>query len=521
MKRDPEFILQPPSATLAFRSPAALSCLFVVVAILAIHHETAASIVTIWIRSETYTHGFLVVPICLWLVWRERAVIAATPIAPWWPGLAFVAAAGALWLLASSADALGLQQFALAFMLQAAVITVVGLRMTRELAFPLVFLLFAVPFGEIFIPRMIDWTADFTVAAVRASGVPVYSEANIIDLPTGRWSVVEACSGVRYLIASLMVGTLYAAIAYRSWRRRAAFIAASIVVPIIANWLRAYLIVMLGHLSNNRLAVGVDHIIYGWIFFGVVMLLLFWVGSFWQQDGTTGTVHAAGAPKLGLPPVSAVRFFVAALAAVAITAAVPPVTAAIARSSPATVPSLPPLLAAGGWSPTAQTITDWTPHFLGQTASLSQSFAKGGRVAGVRIEYYRAQTRGRELITSGNLLVTPANNRWKELWRGAETVHWRGGARNVDRAELAADETRLALLSFYWVDGRVTASPYVGKLLQAWSRLTGRGDDAALVVLYAPHPLHGDDGRAVLDDFASAMLPEVEQLLRAARESGR
>jgi exosortase A len=273
-----------------------LSCLFVVVAILAIHHETAASIVTIWIRSETYTHGFLVVPICLWLVWRERAVIAATPIAPWWPGLAFVAAAGALWLLASSADALGLQQFALAFMLQAAVITVVGLRMTRELAFPLVFLLFAVPFGEIFIPRMIDWTADFTVAAVRASGVPVYSEANIIDLPTGRWSVVEACSGVRYLIASLMVGTLYAAIAYRSWRRRAAFIAASIVVPIIANWLRAYLIVMLGHLSNNRLAVGVDHIIYGWIFFGVVMLLLFWVGSFWQQDGTTGTVHAAGAP---------------------------------------------------------------------------------------------------------------------------------------------------------------------------------------------------------------------------------
>ena len=53
------------------------------------------------------------------------------------------------------------------------------------------------------------------------------------------------------------------------------FIAASIVVPIVANWLRAYMIVMIGHLSNNKYAVGVDHLIYGWVFFGVVMMLLF------------------------------------------------------------------------------------------------------------------------------------------------------------------------------------------------------------------------------------------------------
>ena len=140
--------------------------------------------------------------------------------------------------------------------------------MARVLAFPLAFLFFAVPFGEIFVPTLIDWTADFTVAALRFSGVPVYREGNHFVIPTGRWSVVEACSGVRYLIASLMVGTLYAAIAYRSARRRACFIVAAILVPIVANWLRAYMIVMLGHLSNNRLATGVDHIIYGWMFFG-------------------------------------------------------------------------------------------------------------------------------------------------------------------------------------------------------------------------------------------------------------
>ena len=54
-------------------------------------------------------------------------------------------------------------------------------------------------------------------------------------------------------------------------------------MPIFANFLRAYMIVMIGHLSSMKLAVGVDHFIYGWVFFGVVIGLLFWLGSFWRE----------------------------------------------------------------------------------------------------------------------------------------------------------------------------------------------------------------------------------------------
>src|SRR4029079_3400241 len=101
-------------------------------------------------------------------------------------------------------------------MLQAAIVTVLGTRIARAACFPLAFLLFAVPFGEIFVPTLIEWTANFTVAALRLSGVPVYREANLFIIPSGAWSVVEACSGIRYLIASLMVGTLYAHLMYRT-----------------------------------------------------------------------------------------------------------------------------------------------------------------------------------------------------------------------------------------------------------------------------------------------------------------
>src|SRR5699024_5572254 len=79
------------------------------------------------------------------------------------------------------------------------------------------------------------------------------------------------------------LGTLYAYITYHSYWRRAMFIVASIIAPIIANGLRAYGIIMLAYLSSMKLAVGIDHIIYGWIFFGIVMFLLFWIGSFWRE----------------------------------------------------------------------------------------------------------------------------------------------------------------------------------------------------------------------------------------------
>ena len=263
------------------------------IGILLVHADTVASIVAIWWRSETFAHGFVVVPIALWLAWRKRAEIAAVPARPWYPALAIVALMGALWLASVAAEAIGIRQFALAFMVQAAIVAVVGLGVARSVAFPLLFLLFAVPAGEFLLPILIDWTADFTVWALRATGVPVFREANHFVIPSGNWSVVEACSGLRYLIASLMIGVVYAAVSYRSPARRAAFIAASVVVPIIANWLRAYMIVMIGHLSDNELAVGVDHIIYGWIFFGVVMALLFWVGSFWAEPDAADAARRA------------------------------------------------------------------------------------------------------------------------------------------------------------------------------------------------------------------------------------
>src|SRR5213076_217780 len=100
--------------------------------------------------------------------------------------------------------------FAVVAMVPAAVAALLGTAWLRALAFPLAFLFFAVPFGEAWIPTMMQWTADFTVAALRLSGVPVFREGMYFSIPSGEWSVIETCSGIAYMSACFMIATLFA-----------------------------------------------------------------------------------------------------------------------------------------------------------------------------------------------------------------------------------------------------------------------------------------------------------------------
>ncbi|PTT78190.1 exosortase A, partial [Pelomonas sp. HMWF004] len=243
-----------------------------------LYADTGAAMVVIWNRSETFAHAWVVPPISAWLVWRRRADLAVLVPQPALKWLWLMLPLGLLWLLGDLAAANAATQFAMVGMLVLMVPALLGTEAARRIAFPLGFLFFAVPFGDFLTPWLMERTADFTVLALRGTGIPVYREALQFIIPTGSWSVVQACSGIRYLMASVMVGTLFAYLNYRSLGKRWAFVGVAIVTPLVANWLRAYMIVMLGHLSGNTIATGVDHIIYGWVFFGIIMLAMFMIG---------------------------------------------------------------------------------------------------------------------------------------------------------------------------------------------------------------------------------------------------
>jgi len=488
---------------------AALVAGLAVLGLLAAYWSTAQSIESIWRRSETFAHGYVVVPIVLWLIWRKRDSLATISPQPFWPALGLVAAAGFGWLLGSLAGVLVLEQFALLFMLVGTVIAVVGLPIARTIAFPLAFLVFAIPFGEFLVPLLIDRTADVTIAALRASSIPVYREGNHFVIPTGRWSVVEACSGIRYLIASAVAGTLYAYLTYRSARRRAIFIAASLAVPIVANWARAYLIVMLGHLSNNKIAAGVDHLVYGWVFFGIVILGMFWVGSYWREDtekraetAQSARTDSAKTSPIGVSPRPVALALIAALA---VGIGWRPLAFALEARGNDPVAPLATIQAVSGWTSAAAQEPIWTPRFVGANTETQQWFAKDGARVGVYVAAYSGQSEGRELVSSQNTLVTPEDSRWAKTAEGRRTLDWSGASITVRTADLTSGSVQLTTRSWYWIDGRFTSSDAVAKGLLALTRITLRPDHSAVIVIYTDRTEPPARADAVLDQFAREM----------------
>jgi len=385
-------------------------------AILALYERTAESIVLIWWRSDTFAHGFLIVPISAWLIWQRRRELGAMSPRPDALGLILLLGAGAVWLVAAAGQVQVVQQYAMVAMIPATVIAIAGRDVGRVLAFPLGFLFLAVPIGEFLIAPLMDWTADVTILALRATGIPVFREGNFFTIPSGSWSVVEGCSGLRYLIASITIGVLFAYLTYTALWKRLAFVACSIAVPIIANWARAYMIVMIGHLSDMKLAHGVDHLIYGWVFFGLVMLLLFWVGSYWRDTPVERSGSNLPSGRASLSTEMRTRFATFALAGVVAAGAWPAYAAYLDRArDDDSLGLLARPAAAAGWMVDDTPATGWLPHYDPASARIIQTYRKGDRVVLLYLAYYQHQRPGSQLVNSWNIMIMQKHPIWSNV----------------------------------------------------------------------------------------------------------
>jgi EpsI family protein len=210
--------------------------------------------------------------------------------------------------------------------------------------------------------------------------------------------------------------------------------------------------------------------------------------------------------------------FAAAIAAIVTAGIWVPLEASIDRPAAGAALTFPKVADANGWSPAAAGLADWKPRYEGYAAESRQAFSKDGRDVGLYIAYYPHQGKGRELVTSVNQLVVPEDWKWKQMGGGSDSVAWMGRTERVDRADLSGQTVPLRVFRLYWVAGSVTSSPYAAKALQAWSKLTGRGDDAALIVIYAARRSRDDDPTPSLKAFAQQMSPSIERALAGARE---
>jgi exosortase A len=466
-----------------------------------------------WWNISTYNHILLVPLIIGWLV-HERLpqLTRLTPLA-WWPGLVLAAGAGFTWVLGEFAGLTVAREFGLVVLLAASVLALLGPRVGAVLAFPLGYLLFLVPFGDEIVPPLQMITAAITIALVHLSGIPAVIDGVFITTPAGLFEVAEACSGVKFLIAMAAFGVLAAGVCFASWRRRAVFLAVCLIVPILANGVRAWGTVFAAQYIGAERASGFDHIVYGWIFFAIVIALV--LGLSWRFFDRPPGQQASDIDRVDASPLLARldALKIGAAPALLTLAAVVMVSQAWTRAAHSLSAPLPAAIAlpeVQGWH-RADYVPQvgWEPRAQGADHHLLGRYADGeGREVDVFLAVYASQGEGREAGGFGQGALVPGGT-WSWLSPGPAAE----GAKS-DRLLAQGRVGRLAY-TWYRTGDLTTGSNARLKLANMADRLLLRPRPTTMLILSAEER-GGKSAQAAVDAFRRAMGPPAVWMDRIA-----
>ncbi|GAW95519.1 MULTISPECIES: exosortase A [Colwellia] len=243
------------------------------------YYQGIITAVNIWAVSEIFNHCFFVIPGAFFLIYQKRIPLFQQPfITNYWLLLPLMGTL-ILYTFGHVGDIRLFMHIATFASLPLLIWFVIGNQAAKVIAFPLFFMLFSIPFGEQLVPYLQELTTDLAVPLLELTGIPVYRNGLYLEIPEGRFLVAEACSGISFLITSIVFGNLYAYISFRTLPKRLFFICISVIIPILANAIRVYGIVLIAHLTDMEYAAGADHLIYGGVFFALVLFLLIMIGE--------------------------------------------------------------------------------------------------------------------------------------------------------------------------------------------------------------------------------------------------
>ena len=352
----------------------------------------------------TFTHGWLILAVTLALIWRARREIARAPAQA--SPLALVALTVAIlaWMICYRAGIqdLHLTIYPAIFWLSAA--AAFGWPLARLMLFPVAFFCFALPswaqFG--------DLLQDFTVLAMRGflglTGPNAVIDGDVIHIPNGSFVIEEGCSGLHFMIVGLAVAALHGELRRDPWRTRVAELALMAALALLANWVRVYVVIEAGYLTEMRsYLVSVSHYWFGWAVFALALVAFFWLCTWFTPASGPAAAAAAAAADPGKPQPWA-RFALT----VALLVALPGASLLLRRAHPAApLDDAPLVIDQPPWSarpPDKDSF--WVPLFGGadRDERVSMADARGGVVEVFRVSFLE-QRQGAELVGESSSLL--------------------------------------------------------------------------------------------------------------------
>lgn len=461
--------------------------------ILLLFHRDVIDMVSIWWNSSTFGHCLFVPLLVGWLVQQRAQDLAKLEPTAWAPGLIWLGLGALAWALGAAGGVALIRHGALVVMLQGATLALLGPVVGRALLFPLFYAFFMVPFGEELVPTLQLVTAHISMLLLDLAGVPAHMEGIFITTPTGYFEVAEACSGAKFLIAMTAYGILVCNVCFTSWRRRILFLAGALALSVLANGFRAFATILVAHLTTIDAAVGFDHVVYGWLFFAIIMIVVMAVA--WPFFDRRPGDRWFDVDRLQGIAVAPSRPYMVMAAAVAIVIAAP----LWLNASAASVAPLPVRMAlpdVRDWTRIdAPMAYPWSARFDGaDTLSSGRYHDGGGKIVDLTIATFARQDDRRELVGYGQGAVD-VDGEW--VWSSAAPAPTNARGEQIT----APGPVVRHVVSFYGVGGApLTGSKPQVKLQTLKARLLGQ-DQRAVAILVSAEQREGQSADAAITRF--------------------
>ena len=466
-----------------------------------LYWPTTLEIVELWgdtVRRR-YTHGWVVLAVTVGLLWRDRRALAATPLQPPRLGWVLLALGSIAWLVGYNVGLLALSTLVMPMLVLTATWAGGGLALARRAAFPVLFLYFALPVWEL-LNSLLQWlTAVVNLWLTRLVGIPVVMDGNVIHIPEGWFEIAGGCSGLHFFIVALAIATLHGHIDRDDARSRAMLLALAGGLALVTNWIRVFIIIVAGHLTDmQHFLVKVDHYYFGWVLFSFVLVGYVFLASYLPrrsraQRETPSPTTAANGGRAGL----AIAFTIAALAAGP--------GWALVQSGPSDGASPPPDVV--GFGSPKPSLGDWRPVFANaDEEALVEYYGESAATVAVYRAVYHSQRQGKELRGFGNSLT---GARYREIEAATREVPTDAGSLTVLERVVESDDGRRRLVwSLFAVDGTPSAMRLTDQVAYGVRSLFGP-PPASVVALSAECQPDCDSARTVLEAFAGPALPAL------------
>lgn len=466
--------------------------------------QTVTDMVTVWLRDSAYNHGLFILPIAAFMAWERRQRLAGLTMEPFWPGLILVAGFALTWLFARGAAIMEGEQIAYVGMLQGLILTVLGRRIFRAQLLPIMYLWLLVPTGGFLLPSLETVATWLAVHLLQLTSIPFFTEQFYIQLPVGLFFVAPGCAGLNFLLAALALSIIYADLMYLGWKRKLICILIWLGVAVLANGFRIFAILWLAEITDMKLAIVDDHLLYGWGFFFVVLIGLMLAGRRFSnmpplnKDGALADWVPTGAAPAG-------RVSAAAVAPVLIiTAVLGYGLMAFSEGVREQGLTLSVPQRAGEWRLSGD-LGYAESAFPNADARSVWRFENKDAAANLFVAYYAGQWEGHEAAADNNNIF--GGPELKITGRAAPEVEINGGRRQVVEETIEGLHNSILTWRWYCADGQFTAKTLEVRLRAAASRMLLRNSSAAVFTLFTLDRITARDELTALMQALSAAKP--------------